>query len=116
MKRQVVWNKKCIYVCKCLGTTTLKDIAKWWNACLDSLGIDKYRWRLIQVYCTGGTNATSNETVSDVTFEDGEQPVAKFQWKQNTVFLQLTRESYSWKMQFLLKLCQAYFVFMCDRS
>ena len=37
---QVVQNEIRVSVCKCLGTTTLKDIT---NVCLEPLGIERYK-------------------------------------------------------------------------
>lgn len=54
-------------------------------------GIDRYKWRPIQVYCIGDTNTMSNETGSDVTFQDGEQLLAKFQRAQSSFDAQGSR-------------------------
>lgn len=108
MKIGKQYRIKYVFLYVNAGTTILKDIR---NVCLELLGFDRYKWISSGVLYPWHKYHEQQWDVSDATFQDGKWLLAKFQIEQKHK-LSLTHKGVIFlEMQFLLKLCKAYFVF-----
>lgn len=70
-----------------------------------------YDGQLIELWQTSYPDAWSGLDVSDVTFQDGEQFLAKLQKQQNTASSPFAQKLHCWNVEYTLILDRKYFVF-----